>query len=163
MQLRFWAFHRFGPGCLRSRREGVFGRPDAKPGSTYLFALPLLTKASRAQVDITGYSIAEVTGAARVVGYLVYSLSDTPSSEIFYTATTGHKIGGIDVTTLPDHAGQRRVLQPHRSDHLVAMVKVVLTRKVRSLLEGCVVHYRTQGHQYEQKFDCEYTLATDRP
>ena len=136
--------------------QGVMGVSDSTVGNIEGFAFPLLTNSSRNPVVVTGFTVTGIPGGVRVIGYPVYSESDTTQYRMAYGFKP--KDSDFDLSKYPDYAGKKFTIAPGKQSNRYAMVKIEVTGPVKHHITGCVVHYTQSGQEFSQTVPCEFAL-----
>jgi len=134
---------------------GVLGFPHARVGKTYRFAFPLFMNRTDAPIVVESVRLAHIPRGVRVVGYPIYSVNDTDG---YILDSQDGLTYPRDMTKMPNYAGKRITVKPHKTSDRYAMVQAHVTGQVQHHLGGCEVTYSQAGKEYRQTLRCDFAL-----
>ncbi len=137
--------------------EGVLGFPDAKVGSVYRFAFPLLENHSKSTLVVESIQLDHVPAGAKVLGYAVYTVDETNGYILDYQDGDGSR-GTPNMETMHSYAGQPITIRSHAVSDSYGYVAIKVVGHITQQLTGCRVNYRQGSHYYTQELHCEYAL-----
>ena len=142
-----------GPGT-----SGSLGFSDVKVGDVYRMAFPLTRNTSRKPVSVTKVKLLNVPAGAKVLGYAVYSVKDTPGYRLGYQETAHPTAGDVDLDKYPNYAGHPYTIKPGALSDKYAVVRLKVTAKVTAPISGCEADYTQAGQTYHQTLTCRFGL-----
>jgi len=142
-----------GPGT-----SGSLGFSDVKVGDVYRMAFPLTRNTSKQAVSVTGVKLLNVPAGAKVLGYAVYSVKDTPGYQLGYQETAHPTAGDVDLDKYPNYAGHPYTIKPGALSDKYAVVRLKVTAQVKAPISGCEADYTQAGQTYHQTLACKFGL-----
>jgi len=142
-----------GPGT-----SGSLGFSDVKVGDVYRMAFPLTRNTSKKPVSVTKVKLLNVPAGAKVLGYAVYSVKDTPGYRLGYQETAHPTAGDVDLDKYPNYAGHPYTIKPGALSDKYAVVRLKVTAKVAAPISGCEADYTQAGQTYHQTLTCKFGL-----
>ncbi|MDX2542197.1 hypothetical protein ACOT81_31420 [Streptomyces sp. WI04-05B] len=129
-----------------------------KVGDVYRMAFPLTRNISKQPVSVTGVRVLDIPAGAKVLGYSVYSVKDTPGYLLGYQETAHPTKGDVDLDKYTNYAGHPYTIKAKVLSDKYAMVRIKVTGKVTTPLSGCEADYTQGGRSYHQTLTCKFGL-----
>ncbi|WP_330290135.1 hypothetical protein [Streptomyces sp. NBC_00576] len=142
-----------GPGTT-----GALGFSDVKVGDVYRMAFPLTRNTSKQPVSVTGIKLLNIPAGAKVLGYSVYSVKDTPGYRLGYQETAHPTAGDVDLDKYTNYAGHPYTIGPSVLSDKYAVARIKVTGKITKPFTGCQTDYTQAGHTYHQTLTCKFGL-----